>query len=234
MNRISADKQKDRQKKIVVALKEEFDDDLSEVNARSGLTFSSWEEAAVTVLDKSVNLQEFALIRREIFRSANLHLVCETPNLILVPLAREISGVNDESEISKALRKLFIALALGLAFNARVAIKKEGDGLEHGPSAGCAYVAPLPALRALIEAEWIPIPDALMWLRAIGSASLLSRDTKFPERNALFQVLSAAPAEWIVRRIEQASDSGTVTMKQIELIEQLPNFTRRETGGKRL
>lgn len=227
LNRVPPEKLKERSKKTIALLKEEFDNDLSEVNARSGVDFSSWEEAATAVLDKSASLQEFASVRREVFKSGGLHLACETPNMIMIPLSREISGVNDESETSKALRKLFIALTLGVAFNARVAIKKDGEPLESGTGLGCAYVAPLPAIRALIGTEWIGIPDALKWLRAIGSASLLSRDTKFPERNALFQVLSAEPAEWLVRRIEQASDKGVVTLKQMRLIEQLPNFTKQ-------
>lgn len=227
LNRVQPEKLKERSKKTIALLKVEFDDDLSEVNARSGIDFSSWEEAATAVLDKAVSLQEFASVRREVFKSAGLHLVCETPNMIMIPLSREISGINEESETSKALRKLFIALVLGISFNARVAIKKDGEPLESGAGLGCAYVAPLPAVRALVGAEWIGIPESLRWLRAIGSASLLSRDTKFPERNALFQVLAAEPAEWLVRRIEQASDSGLVSLKQMRLIEQLPNFTRK-------
>ncbi|MBX9685298.1 MAG: hypothetical protein K2X27_01275, partial [Candidatus Obscuribacterales bacterium] len=234
MNPVSSDKQKDRQKRIIAALKEEFDNDLAEVNDRSGVRFDSWEDAAKAVLDKTVNLQEFSLIRREVLRTATLHLVCETPNMIMVPLSREISGLKDESDTSKALRKLFISLTLGLAFNARVAIKKEAESLELGVGSGCAYVAPLPAVRSLIGTEWIAIPDAIKWLRAIGAASLLVKDTKFPERNALFQVLSAEPAEWLARRIEQASDSGNCTLKQIELIEQLPSYINRKTLEKRL
>lgn len=225
MNKLSPDRHKDRVRKITAAVKEEFDDDLEEACARAGSDFSSWDALANAVIERTVNVQEFVLIRQSIFRaSGSMHLACETPNLVMIPLAREISGSSDESDTSKALRKIFIALTLGLAFSARIAIKKDGEHIDSASSGGCAFVPPLPAVRALIPCEWIAIPDALTWLRAIGSASMLSRSTKFPERNALFQVLSAEPAEWIARRIETVSDTGNVTLKQLELIECLPYF----------
>lgn len=229
MNRISPEKTKEKLTKAVKLLKEEFDDDISELNSRSGYEFKSWEEAGEATIQNSVESQELANIRKEVNRSSGLYIICETPNFVMIPLAKEISA-KDEAVSSKGLRKLFVALTLGLAFQARIAIRKNGEPFRTESRTGLVYVEPLPAIRSLIGSEWISVATANKWLHAIGAASLLTRDTNFPERNALYTILAANPAEWLVRRIEQISDNGIkrkVTLGQINLIEQLPNFSSK-------
>jgi hypothetical protein len=114
-------------------------------------------------------------------------------------------------------------------FDAAVVIKKDGEPLQLR-SSGAAYVSPVPAVRALIGEEWVPVGHAMRWLGAIGAASLLARDTGLPERSALYQILASDPAERIARRIEE-QPKKSLTLRHLHLIAQLPGFqTTTEVG----
>ncbi|MFQ5802014.1 MAG: hypothetical protein ACE5JQ_03845 [Candidatus Methylomirabilales bacterium] len=220
--RFTPDTQKKRRREALRRLKEEFDDDLNALNTASNQSFSTWEDTIEALVENLVDQQEFKVIRREVFRLyETIHLICETPNLIFIPLTYEIAAGADESETSKALRRLYIALILSLVFDASVAIHKESEPVDFRAGLGAAYVPPVPAVRSLIGYDWLPMSEAKLWVSAIGAASLLVRDTGLPARSALHQILTADPPERIARRIEEG-DGRNLTLRHLRLIEQLP------------
>lgn len=224
--RFAPDTQKKRRQEALKRLKEEFDDDLNALNLASQQHFSTWEEAVEALIENRLEQQECRAIRREVFRLyETIHLICQTPNLVFIPLTYEIAAGNDESETSKGLRRLYVALILSLVFDAAVAIHKEGDQVDFQSGVRAAYVPPVPAVRSLVGHDWLPIPEAQRWLAAIGAASLLVRDTGLPARSALYQILAADPAEQIARRIEEGGGRN-LTPNHVYLIEQLPGFHR--------
>jgi len=230
--RFTAETQKKRRREALRRLKEEFDDDLNAVNTACNQSFPDWDEAVGALVENRVDQQEFKAIRREVFRLYEaLHLICETPNLIFIPLTYEVAAGAEESETSKALRRLYVALILSLVFDASVAIHREGESIDFRGGAGAVFVPPVPAVRSLVGHDWLPIVEAKRWVAAIGAASLLVRDTGLPARSALYQVLAADPPEKIARRIEEGG-GRTLTPRHLWLIEQLPGFhaTRREEG----
>lgn len=221
--RYTADTQKKRRREAMKRLKEEFDD-LNAIQIVSGHSFPSWEAAVEALVEDRIPQQEFRVIRREVFRLyETIHLICQTPNLIFVPLSYEVAAGDDESETSKALRRLYVALILSLVFDTSVAIHKQGEPVDFRGGAGAAYIPPVPAVRSLIGHDWLPIVEAKRWLSAIGAASQLVRDTGLPPRSALYQILAADPPEKIARRIEDGG-KRSVTSQHIRLIEQLPGF----------
>ncbi|MBI3799800.1 MAG: hypothetical protein HY268_22855 [Deltaproteobacteria bacterium] len=224
--RFASDTQKKRRQEALRRLKEEFDDDLNALNLASNDTFSTWEGAVEALIANRLDQQECKAIRREVFRLyETVHLICQTPNLVFIPVTYEIAAGNDESETSKGLRRLYVALVLSLVFDAAVAIHKEGEQVDFQSGVRAAYVPPVPAVRSLVGHDWLPITEAKRWLTAIGSASLLVRDTGLPTRSALYQILAADPAEQIARRIEEGGDRN-LTLNHVHLIEQLPGFHR--------
>lgn len=222
--RFTDDTQKKRRREAMRRLKEEFDDDLGAVNIACTQSFPTWEAAIEALVEDRIPQQEFRAIRREVFRLyETIHLICQTPNLIFVPLRYEVAAGADESETSKALRRLYVALILSLVFDASVAIHKQGEPVDFRGGAGAAYIPPVPAVRSLIGHEWLSIVDARRWLSAIGAAGQLVRDTGLPPRSALYQILAADPPEKIARRIEEGGDRS-LTSRHLHLIEQLPGF----------
>ncbi|MGH9822861.1 MAG: hypothetical protein ACREDR_06390 [Blastocatellia bacterium] len=226
--RFSGDTQKKRKQEALKRLKAEFGDDVQELNATCEESFSSWDDALKAVLEDRIALPEARAIKREVFRLYDtLHVVCETPNLIFIPLTYDIASGSDESETSKGLRRLFIALLLSTVLDAAVAVHREGEPIDFQGRSGAAYVPPAPAVRALIRYDWIPIDKAKYWIDAIGAASMLARDTGLPSRSSLYQTLSAEPAEWLAHRIQEASKGGSkLTRKHLGLIGKLPGFHR--------
>jgi hypothetical protein len=222
----TADTQQKRRREAMRRLKEEFDDDLEALNLATGQSFGRWDDAVDALIADRVNQQEFRAIRREVFRLyETIHLICETPNLIFIPLSYEIASGNDESETSRGLRRLHVALLLSLVFDASVAIHKTDEPVDFRGGLGAAYVPPIPAVRSLVGYDWLPIGEAKRWLSAIGAASLLVRDTGLPARSALYQILTMDPPERLARRIEEKGDTS-LTPRHISLIEQLPAFHR--------
>lgn len=222
--RFTADTQKKRKREAVKRLKEEFDDDLNALNVACAKSFTTWEEVVEALVENRIDQQDVRAIRREVFRLyETIHLICQTPNLIFVPLTYEVAAGSDESETSKGLRRLYVALLLSLVFDASVAIHKEGEPINFQGVAGTAYVPPVPAIRSLVRHNWVPLVEATRWLSAIGAASQLVRDTGLPARSALYQILAADPPEKIARRIEEGGGRN-LTPCHVHLIEQLPGF----------
>jgi hypothetical protein len=218
--------QKKRRLETLKRLKEEFDDDLHALNVACDQTFRTWEAAVEALIEDRVTQQEFRAIRREVFRLyETLDLICQTPNLIFIPLTYEIAAGSDESETSKGLRRLYVALILSLVFDAAVAIHNEGEPVDFHGGGRTVYVPPVPAIRSLVNYDWLPITEAKHWVSAIGAASLLVRPTGLPARAALYQILAADPAEQVARRIEEGGETG-LTSQHLYLIEQLPGFHR--------
>jgi hypothetical protein len=224
--RFTPDTQKRRRREALKRLREEFDDNLDAAKAASNQSFESWDAAVEALIENRVQQQEFRAIRREVFRLyETVHLICQTPNMIFIPLTYAVAAGDDESETSKGLRRLYVALLLSLVFDASVAIHQEGEPVDFRDAAGAAYIPPVPAVRALIGAEWVPMTQAERFLGAIGAASLLTRDTGLPTRSALYQVLAADPPERLARRIEEAAERS-LTPRHVILIEELVRFHR--------
>jgi hypothetical protein len=222
--RFTAETQKSRRREAMRRLKEEYDGEMEALNAACGESFGSWEAAVEALVENRMTDPEMRAIRREVFRLyETIQLVCETPNVIFVPLSYEIAAGDDESATSKALRRLYVALVLGTVFDAAAAIQREGETVESSGGGGVAYVPPVPAVRALVGNDWLPVGEARRWLVAIGAASRLVRDTGLPARSALYQILAADPAERIVRRIEETG-KGRLSLVHVRLIGQLPHF----------
>ncbi|RJQ46056.1 MAG: hypothetical protein C4534_03450 [Gaiellales bacterium] len=222
--RFTTDTQKKRRQEAMKRLKEEFDEDLNALKIACEQSFATWEEAVQALIDNRIDQQDCRAIRREVFRLyETIHLICQTPNLIFIPLSYEVAVGNDESETSKGLRRLYVALLLSLVFDASVAIHKEGDPVDFQGKAGAAYVPPVPAVRSLVEYDWLPITEAKQWLVAIGAASQLVRDSGLPARSALYQILAADPPEKMARRIEEGGGKN-LTAHHLRLIERLPGF----------
>ncbi len=226
--RFTADTQKKRKREAMQRLKEEFDDDLNALNIACAESFPAWEAAVEALIEGKVDQQEFRAIRREVFRLyETIHLICQTPNLIFIPLTYEVAAGNDESEASKGLRRLYVSLILSLIFDASVAIHKEGEPVDFWGGAGAAYVPPAPAVRTLVRYDWIPIAEARRWLSVIGAASQLVRDTGLPARSALYEILSMDPPEKIIRRFEEGG-GRRLTIRHLRLVEQLSRFHKTQ------
>jgi len=222
--RFTDDTQKNRRREAMKQLKENFDDDLSALNIACNQSFPTWEAAVEALVADQIPQQEFRVIRREVFRLyETIHLICQTPNLVFVPLSYEVAASDRESETSKGLRRLYVSLILSLVFDASVAIHRQGEPVDFRGGAGAAYVPPVPALRSLIGHDWLSIVEARRWLAAIGAASQLMRDTGLPPRSALYQILASDPPEKIARRIEEGGNRR-LTSQHVHLIEQLPGF----------
>lgn len=216
-----------RRKEALRRLKEQFDDDLSALNAASGQEFHNWEEAVEALEENRVAQQEFLAIRREVFR-LNMGHICQTPNLIFIPLSYEVAAGDEESETSKGLRRLHVAIVLSLVFDAAVAMHRPDEPVDFRAGTGSAYVPPVPAIRALTRSNWLSVAEAKVWLAGIGAASMLVRDTGLPARSALFQILTADPPEKIARRIETKhvgqEGSRSLMARHVQLIEHLREF----------
>jgi hypothetical protein len=222
--RFTADTQKKRRREAMKRLRAEFDEDLAALNAGCGESFETWEAAVQGLVENRMSDPEIKAIRREVFKLyETVQLVCETPNVIFIPLSYKIAGGDKESETSRAFRRLYVALLLGMAFDAAVAIDTGTDGTQTQRNRGVAYVPPVPAVRALVGYDWVPVTEARQWLIAIGAASRLMRPAGLPERSALYQILAADPAERIARRIEER-DEVRLSLEHVRLISQLPNF----------
>lgn len=231
--RFTADTQKKRRREALKRLKEEFDDDLGALNAACAASFDSWEAVVDALVEDRIQQQECRAIRREVFRLfESVHLICQTPNLIFIPLTYPVAAGSDESDTSKGLRRLYVSLLLSLTFDAAVAIHKEGEAVDFRPSGGAAYVSPVPAVRALVGYEWVPSDAAAGVLAAIGAASLLARDSGLPARSALYKILAADPPERLARRIEEAGERPLMP-RHVSLIERLVAFHRDQAREMR-
>jgi hypothetical protein len=223
--RNSSQTRKERRNKALELLTENFDGDLDALNASLEEPFPNWDRAVDALLANEIDQQECKSIRRQIPGLDDaIHLIPQTPNLLLIPLRYEIAASKDESEANKALRTLYVALILSSVFDSAVSIRSTADISDSEERTGAAFVPPVPALRAIVRREWVPVSEARHWIDAIGAASVLSRDADFPPRSAIYQALTADPAEKLVRRIEEQEKGRTVSLRQLNLISLLPFF----------
>jgi hypothetical protein len=154
-----------------------------------------------------------------------LHIACQTPHLILVPLANPIS-VEKDSDSNAGIRELYVTLLLGLALDCSVAVMRAGEVITFEGGEGVARVPPVPALRAMLGAEWITVEGAKRWMDGIGAAALLANATAFPDSSNLYSILKSPTAGHILRRIEQKSDSGQAHIGQLRLLETVKEVLR--------
>lgn len=197
----------DQQRKSRVALEEAlrkaYQDDLSSANVEWGTAFDTWSAAVEAVRAGTVSDPAALRIRAEVYRlRPEMQLVCQTPHIIMIPVSYTIA-LGKDSETNRALRRLFIALLLGLTLDASVAIVHDDDTIDFQGDEGVAYVPPIASVRNLVGSNWVPVSDAPRWFRAIGLAGILADIGKYSERNGVFEVLTTPTVGHILRRIEQ-------------------------------
>ncbi|MBD3182518.1 HD domain-containing protein [Candidatus Poribacteria bacterium] len=205
---------------------------IEELNDEWGTDFDSVDEALAALIADRVNDSEARRLKAQAFRlSSQFHIVCQTPNMILIPLANPIT-MGKESDTNSGIRELYITLFLGLALDCSVTVVRSGESITFEGGEGVARVPSVPALRELIGADWVTIKDserdisAKEWLDAIGAAALIANSTDFPERSNLYQILKSATAGYILRRIEQKSESGQAYIHHFQLLEKLKGVLR--------
>jgi len=205
------------------------------LNENWGTGYSEKDQAVQALIEGRVNDDDARKVRAVAFRlTSQLRIVCQTPHMILIPLANPIQmkvrgpggKMEDEADVNAAIRELYITLILGLALDCSVAVMSPGEVITFEGGEGVARVPPVPALRDLIGAEWVPIETAKCWLNAIGAAALLANDTAFPERSNLYSVLKSPTAGHILRRIEHKSKTNQAYMAHIQLLETVKGVLR--------
>jgi len=112
-------------------------------------------------------------------------------------MAHEIAGFKDESDSSRALRKLYVALMLSIAYDSTVCILGAGELQDLSGGRRAVRVPGIPAVRSCFDSPWISIAEAPRILSSIGAASQLIDDAELPPRSALYQIFIANPAEKI-------------------------------------
>jgi hypothetical protein len=224
----SPDTKQKHRKALEDRLKEAYEVDELTVEVLNGMwitDFATREEAIQSLIDDQITEDDARKARAAAFRlTPQLHIACQTPHMILVPLTNPISMGND-SDTNAGIRELYVTLILGLALDCSVAVMKAGEVITFEGGEGVARVPPVPALREMIGAEWVAIEDpqrritAKDWLDAIGAAAMMASATAFPERTNLYAILKSPTAGHILRRIEQKSDSGQAHIGHIHLLE---------------
>jgi hypothetical protein len=194
--------------------------DVARLNETAGEEFSSWDDAIRQIESGRVTSELLDTAVRDAFKlRPTFGVVCQTPNMILVPVNSSFV-VGKDGEANAALRKLFVMLLLGLALDCTVDMVRPGDPILFSGGEGVARVPPLPALRDLVGTEWILLDKAPLWLSAIGAAALLAPATAYPERSNIYGILTARTPGHILRRIEQAGE-GHVGVRHLNLIEKV-------------
>jgi len=196
------DRRKNR-RQLSKAIREAYDENLEEANLDWGTEFATWDEAIEAIIANQVDDPTASQIRAEVYRlNPQMKLVCQTPHMIMLPVTNSIV-LGDDSETNAALRRVFVALLLGLALDASVAIVRDTEEIDFQGGEGVAYVPPVAGVKELIGTNWIPIHQAERWFRAIGLASILASAGQYSERSGLFEVLTAPTPGHVLRRIEQ-------------------------------
>jgi len=185
------------------AIREAYNEDLEEANLEWGTEFATWDEAVDAVIANRVDDPTVRWIRSGVYRlHPQMRLICQTPHMIMLPVTYSIV-LGDDSETNAALRRVFVALLLGLVLDASVAIVRDSEEIDFQGGEGVAYVPPVAGARELVGTNWVPIHQAERWLRAIGLASILASAGRYSERSGLFEVLTAPTPGHVLRRIEQ-------------------------------
>ena len=231
-------------------LKEEFRD-LDDLNVEWATDYESWDSALDAVISGEATEEPAPELRREAYRlGLRMKLICETPNLILIPLSYPLSIGND-NETNSALRKLFVELMVGMALDCSVAILRDSESFVLPEPQGVGWIPPTgPARRlvgemlerferkrsaesperqqqkvgGLVSSEWVPLEYAEQIYKAIGVASMLADDTNYSDRSHIYQVLSAPTVGHVIRRIEQKSSTGQVPfyrLKPLKILEEV-------------
>ncbi len=200
----------------------EVDELTAEVlNENWGAEYGSVEEALEALIENRITDDDARKMRAAAFRlTPQLHIACQTPHLILVPLTNPIS-IGEESDANAGIRELFVTLILGLALDCSVAVIKAGEVITFEGGEGVARVPPVPALRDLLGVEWVPIVDALKWLEAIGAAAMLANATAFPERSNLYAILKSPTVGHVLRRLELKSEGAQAYAGHFYLLDKL-------------
>lgn len=222
----SDDARKKNRKALEEGLRENLLETVDDLNASWGMDFSDWDTAVQALVDGKVTESTALGIRADAYKlQPTLHIVCQTPHLILIPLLYPMA-VGKDSEVNTAIRRLFAMLILGLALDCSVAVLNSGDAITFEGGEGVARVPRVPALRDLVGDEWVSLDQAEKWIKAIGAASLIAQATELSERSNLYQILSAPTPGHILRRIEQQSESGAASYKHLQHLETLKEVLR--------
>jgi hypothetical protein len=220
------DKRKEYRKALEDRLREEFGSEVEDLNTSWDTEFADWDAAIKALIDGTVMDSTALSIRSDAYKlQPSLRVVCQTPNLILLPLLQPMSAGKD-SEVNAAIRRLFTMLVLGLALDCTVAVLNSGDAITFEGGEGIVRVPRVPALRDLVGCDWIQLDQAEKWLKAIGAASLIAQATGLPESSNLYQILSAPTPGHILRRIEQHSESGQASFSYLQHLETLKEVLR--------
>jgi len=196
------------------------------LNDNWGTDYATADDALQALIENKVADDDARKARAAAFRlTPQLHIACQTPNMILVPLTNPIS-MGEESHTNAGIRELYVTLLLGLALDCSVAVMRVGEVITFEGGEGVARVPPVPSLRTMLGAEWLTVERANRWLNAIGAAALLASATAFPESSNLYSILKSPTAGHILRRIEQKSDSGQAHIGQLRLLETIKEVLR--------
>jgi len=215
----SEDNRRKQRRSLEKEVKNIIGEAVEDLNLEWGTDFTTWDEAIDALIANQINDSVARSIRVKVYRLVpQMKVVCQTPNMILIPLIYPIS-LGNESDSNEALRKVFTSLLIGLSLDMTVGVVGDSDEIDFEGGEGVAYVPPVPSVRELIGSNWISISDAEKWFRAIGAASIIAGWTAYPERSNLYSVLSAPTPGHILRRIEQKVDSGQAAYYQISYIE---------------
>jgi len=225
--RSSEDDRRKNRRRLEKALREEYEDDLEGANVEWGTDFSSWKEAADAVYANKVADSRVRQIRAEVYRLyPQMRLVCQTPNMIMLPISYSIR-FGDDSDTTAAFRRTFVALFLGICLDVSAAIVRDSDQIDFQGGEGVAFVPPVAATRELIGANWVPLSESERWLRAIGIASILASAGQYSDRSGLLEVLTAPTTGHILRRIEQkkAAEKQRMTYRDINYLKLFAEVT---------
>lgn len=214
--------------------------DITDLNDAWATSFATEEDALNALIAGEIEDDDARKIVSEVINPyQSMRIVCQTPHMILVPMTNPLDTRKEgkspfqdkirgdwESNINASIRELYFTLILGLALDCSVGVLKVGEAITFEGGEGVSRVPPVPALRDLVGAEWVPIHAAKRWLDAIGAAALLANATEFPARSNLYAILNSPTVGHIVRRIEQKSDSGKVYIEHINLLETIKEVLR--------
>jgi len=248
--RASEKNRRKRRKQLEKSLREEFES-LEELNNEWVTEFEDWKSALDAVIAGEITEEPAPSIRREAYDlGEKMRLICQTPNLILIPLSYPLAVRND-NETNQALRKLFVELVIGLSLDCAVAILRDSESFALPEPQGVAWIPPIgPARRLvgemlerlekrhhaqstsrqqkkldrLVGSEWVPLEYGEEVYKAIGAASVLADDTNYSDRSHIYQILSAPTVGHVLRRIEQQSSAGQVPyyhFKPLKILEEV-------------
>lgn len=230
---------------------------LASLNEECGTQFPAWDrlveeiyaaisEEAKRALDAS---EEVRARRKRAFQLGDppVHFVCQTPNLILALLPRDLRLSKEESAANAAIRELFLSLVIADGLGVSVAIIEPDEALTFTGGEGSVRLPRNAAVRSEVAraraaraaagnsadahpaAEWLLPHEVAPWLRALDAVHQVSeirddkRNSVFPGNSALYHVLSARSAGALMRRAE-AKTKRRSSMAMVRAFETLAPF----------